>query len=197
MIFFAFGVGIISMRYLDFQVKDLLRSKSAVLLQNIMYRGTFYMHVIFGITALLIGSMQFFPKFRRNNYSLHRTLGKIYVIACLAGGSAGLIIAQFATGGLISTLGFSGLALAWLYTAWKAYQMARQRHFIAHNQWMTRSYALTLAAVTLRIWLPLFTAGFAWDFILSYRFISWFCWVPNILLAEFLITRKSLAVEKV
>lgn len=197
LVFFAVGVSIASMRYLNFQVQGVLYDKSGVLLQNMLYRGIFYTHVLFGITALLTGSVQFFPKFRRSNFSLHRALGKIYVIACLTGGLAGLIIAQFANGGIVSTLGFTGLALAWLITTWKAYQMARQRDFIAHNQWMTRSYAVTLAAVTLRIWLPLFTFGFGWDFTLSYQFISWFCWVPNMLIAESLIARRVLAVEKV
>lgn len=197
MVFMAFGVGIVSLRYLNFQVQDLLNSKSESLLRNVMYRGFFYAHVIFGVLALMVGAVQFFPKFRRRNFSFHRTLGKIYVIACLTGGLAGFVIAQFATGGIISTLGFSGLAIAWLYTTWKAYQMARHRNFVAHNQWVTRSYALTLAAVTLRIWLPLFTAGFGWDFIPSYQVISWFCWVPNIIIAEWLITKHVLAVEKI
>ncbi len=197
LLFFAVGVSLASMRYLNFRVQGVLNDKSLVLLGNIGYRSIFYTHIIFGITALLTGSVQFLPKFRRSNFTLHRSLGKVYVIACLTGGLAGLIIAQFANGGLVSTLGFSGLALAWLLTTWKAYQMARQRDFVAHNQWMTRSYAVTLSAVTLRIWLPLFVSAFGWDFTPSYQFISWFCWIPNIIVAEWLINQQVLAVEKV
>jgi uncharacterized membrane protein len=197
LIFFAVGVSLASMRYLDFRVQGVLNDKSALLLQNVGYRSIFYTHVLFGITALLTGSVQFLPKFRRSNFSLHRTLGKIYVIACMTGGLAGLLIAPFATGGFIATLGFTGLAIAWLVTTWRAYQTARQRDFLAHHQWTTRSYAVTLSAVTLRIWLPLFVGIFGWDFIPSYQFISFFCWVPNVLVAEWLIQRRMLAVEKV
>jgi hypothetical protein len=51
---------------------------------------------------------------------------------------------------------------------------------------MTRSFALTFAAVTLRIYIPLALAagvGFA-D---SYPAIAWLCWVPNLVVAQFLV----------
>ena len=62
-----------------------------------------------------------------------------------------------------------------------------------HRAWMYRSYALTLAAVTLRIYLPL--AGIAGiGFADSYPAISWMCWVPNLLVVEwFILTRPTRA----
>jgi hypothetical protein len=48
---------------------------------------------------------------------------------------------------------------------------------------MIRSFALTFAAVTLRLYLPLiFLTGF--NFVDGYRAISFLCWVPNLVLAE-------------
>ncbi len=56
--------------------------------------------------------------------------------------------------------------------------------------WMIRSYALTFAAVTLRIWLPLSqVAGL--PFAQAYPAIAWFCWVPNLIVVEWLILRRS------
>ncbi len=53
---------------------------------------------------------------------------------------------------------------------------------------MTRSYALTLAAVTLRIWLPMSqVAGI--PFADAYQVVAWLCWVPNLVVAEWLIIR--------
>jgi hypothetical protein len=52
---------------------------------------------------------------------------------------------------------------------------------------MIRSYALTFAAVTLRIWLPLFQNGFGMEFISAYVIIAWLCWVPNLLWAEWYV----------
>jgi hypothetical protein len=51
---------------------------------------------------------------------------------------------------------------------------------------MIRSYPLTLAAVTLRTYLPL-SLALGVPFANAYRVISWLCWVPNIVLAEWLV----------
>jgi hypothetical protein len=51
---------------------------------------------------------------------------------------------------------------------------------------MIRSYALTFAAVTLRIWLPLGQV-LHFDFVEAYRVIAWLCWVPNLLAAEWIL----------
>lgn len=59
-----------------------------------------------------------------------------------------------------------------------------------HRAWMTRSFLLALAAVTLRIYLPLSgLVGLPFD--VSYRLISWMCWVPNLLVAEVLVRRTG------
>ncbi|MBK8802471.1 MAG: DUF2306 domain-containing protein [Fibrobacteres bacterium] len=59
---------------------------------------------------------------------------------------------------------------------------------VPHHQWMLRSYALTSAAITLRLWLPLgMLAGL--DFLAAYVVIAWLCWVPNLLVAEVLAKR--------
>ena len=55
---------------------------------------------------------------------------------------------------------------------------------------MIGSYALTLAAVTLRIYLPL-SLALGVPFANAYRVISWLCWVPNIILAEWLVRRTQ------
>jgi len=52
---------------------------------------------------------------------------------------------------------------------------------------------LTFAAVTLRIWLPLFQYGFGMDFVTAYVIIAWLCWVPNIIWAQWKVKRLGLA----
>jgi hypothetical protein len=53
---------------------------------------------------------------------------------------------------------------------------------------MTRSFALTLAAVTLRIWLPL-SAVAGIPFPDAYQVVAWLCWVPNLIVTEWFILR--------
>jgi hypothetical protein len=58
-----------------------------------------------------------------------------------------------------------------------------QRDFAAHRRWIIRSFALTLAAVTLRLYVPI-AVMLPVQFEDAYRAISFLCWVPNLLVAE-------------
>jgi uncharacterized membrane protein len=191
-IFLAVGVGLYPLVYLLFDMKGgLLGTKPAELLQSRVWQAFFYTHITLGGVALLTGWSQFMPRFRARHLELHRTLGKIYVAAVLVSGLAGLYVALYATGGLVSALGFGALALLWMGTTWKAYDLIRKRAPIQHKHWMIRSYALCFAAVTLRLWIPIFTAGFKMPFMEAYPIIAWLCWVPNLLVAEGIIRRKG------
>jgi len=49
---------------------------------------------------------------------------------------------------------------------------------------------LTLAAVTLRLYLPAFEmAGYSFD--VSYPLISWIAWVPNLLVVEWVVLTRT------
>lgn len=188
---FAVFIGLYPLRFIGLPYEEsLLGSKSDTLLRSSIYLAAFYTHIFLGGLALLTGFSQFYKTLRRKRPTLHRALGKIYVIAVLLSGLAGLGIAFFATGGIIPSLGFAGLALLWLYTTSKAYTSIKKTDIDAHQRWMIRSYALCFAAVTLRLYLPLFTGILNIEFILSYKFIAWLCWVPNIIVAEIFIIRK-------
>jgi hypothetical protein len=71
---------------------------------------------------------------------------------------------------------------------------ATQGRFIEHRAWMIRSFALTFAAVTLRLYLPLHLL-FQVHFDDAYRAISFLCWVPNLLVAELYLRKKQLRLE--
>ncbi|MGE7673301.1 DUF2306 domain-containing protein [Lysinibacillus sp. NPDC094403] len=150
-----------------------------------------YLHIIFGIVALVIGPFTLFSKFREKNINRHRMMGKIYMIGILLGSVSGLYLAFYATGGLVSQLGFGFLSLFWLITACRALAKIKHKKIHAHQKWMIRNYSLTFAAVTLRIWLVLFTILFGFEhFNLSYTIIAWLCWIPNLIVAEWFIQRK-------
>lgn len=192
--FLAIGVGLYPLLYFFLDRKfGLLASKSDVLLADVFWNTSFYGHILLGGLALLIGWVQFSKKIRNTNLQLHRTIGKIYVIAALISGVCGLIIAFNATGGLITTLGFMSLGLVWLFTTSKAYLAIRKGDIQLHQGMMIYSYAACFAAVTLRIWLPLLTIAFG-DFTIAYRIVAWLCWVPNIIFAYFWVRRKGLII---
>jgi hypothetical protein len=55
---------------------------------------------------------------------------------------------------------------------------------------MIVSYGLIFAAVTLRIEIPLLMVVTQGDFDLTYRIVSWLCWVPNLLVAAAYVRRS-------
>lgn len=158
-----------------------------------------YIHIIPSVVAMALGPFQFLPKLRARRPLLHRWMGRIYLGSVLIGGISGLYMAQFATGGLAAEIGFAALAILWIFTGYKAYTAIRRGAVQAHRAWLIRNYALTFAAVTLRIYTrTFFLMGMTLPDFHSTN--AWLCWVPNLLVAEWLISRmaqrKALAVPR-
>lgn len=152
--------------------------------------GVLTVHAGFALVALTIGPFQFLKGFRARRPRLHRWMGRTYVLACLIAGAAGLVLALGATTGPVSTAGFGLLAVLWLFTTTKAWTSAMNRRFDEHRRWMIRSFALTFAAVTLRLYLPFaFFSPFGYDD--TYRAISFLCWVPNLAFAELFVRARA------
>ncbi len=166
----------------------ILRYKSAELLANTAYNLGFKAHIVFGGIALLMGWVQFSKRLRAWNLLWHRTIGTIYVVAVLVSGSAGLGIAPFATGGFWNALGFMTLDCIWLGTTAMAYFYARRHYITAHQAMMTYSYAACFGAVTLRLWMPILMMVFR-DFAIAYSIVAWLSWIPNVIVAYFLVRR--------
>ena len=166
----------------------LLRSKPAELLSDSLWNIAFYGHIVLGGLALLIGWLQFNHNLRNKKINLHRKIGKIYIVSVLISGFCGLYIALFATGGIISILGFGSLGIIWLTTTAMAFNAIKKGKVNLHKKFMIYSYAACFAAVTLRIWLPILTGLFG-EFNVAYRIVAWLCWVPNIIVAYFIINK--------
>jgi len=148
-------------------------------------------HSFFGPLALGFGPFQFVPSIRDTHPRLHRIMGRTYVVSSLVTGAAGLYLAVYSFGGMVSHLGFGTLALALIGTTVVAYRRALHRDFVHHRQWMLRSYSLIYASVTLRILLPLLVVLQAGQFQPAYRMVAWLCWIPNVVLAEWWIRRSA------
>ena len=191
--FFAIATGLYPLVYyiVDMHGKGLWSSKTKELLENTIWHTAFYIHITFGGIALLIGWAQFSLRLRTRYLSTHRMIGKIYVCSVMLSSLAGFYIALFATGGIAATLGFGLLAVLWFFTILKAYTSILKKEFKQHENWMIRNYVLTFAAVTLRIYLPFSQAVLHMDFITAYRIISWLAWVPNLIIAEIIVNKRT------
>jgi len=179
----SIGVALFSYRYLA-SVGPL----APTIIANAFARPWLSLHVAGAATALLLVAVQFLPRVRATMPAVHRRIGRIYVASCLVGAVSGIALAFGSTAGPIATMGFGGLGIAWLVANLAGWQTARQRRFDRHRIWMIRSFALTFAAVTLRIYLGL-RPLLGVDFLDGYRAISFLCWVPNLIVAEIVIHR--------
>jgi uncharacterized membrane protein len=145
-----------------------------------------YGHVIGGAVAMILGAFQVNALVRQRSFRRHRWLGRVYVVAVMVGGPSGLVLAMVSEGGWIAHVGFGLLAVLWFATTAVAYLHARRHNIAVHQQWMIRSYALTLAALTLRLYVPsAVVSGIPFES--AYPVISWLCWVPNLIIAEWFI----------
>jgi hypothetical protein len=149
-----------------------------------------YAHLGGSAVALMIGPFQLNSRLRSRFLNVHRGLGRAYVVSVALGGTAGFVFATMSEGGLYAHLGFSLLAVLWLLTTAAAYLRIQARDQAAHRRWMTRSFALTFAAVTLRVYIPV-SQALGVSFETAYPIISWICWVPNLIVAEVLIMRRG------
>jgi hypothetical protein len=138
----------------------------------------FLAHLVGGSLALVLGPFQFWERLRKRRPQVHRRLGYGYFFSIALGGFGGLICAPSSWAGLPAQLGFGGLALAWLSSAALGLGAIRKGRIERHRSFMRLSYALTLAAVSLRIQMPLlFLAGL--EELQVYRTVAWSCWVPQ------------------
>jgi uncharacterized membrane protein len=162
-------------------------------------RLAFYLHIGFGGLALLLSPLQFVSRLRTRAPQVHRAVGRVVLGAIAIAGVAGLVLAPHNLAGPVGTAGFGLLAVLWLTFAATALRAIRRRDVGAHRRWMVRTFALTYAAVTLRLWLGVLIAGqlslsgvgeqVAFDS--AYLLVPFLSWVPNLLVAEWYLTTRQ------
>lgn len=146
-------------------------------------------HFLGGAVALVAGAFQLNSWLRNRFLGFHRWLGRLYLLAVIGGGIAALFLAPHSSGGLVAQWGFGLLGACWIFSTSNAYRHILRGNVSQHRSWMIRSYALTLAAVTLRLYLPSSQlAGFSMT--VAYPAIAWLCWVPNLLVAEWFVRSR-------
>lgn len=160
--------------------------------QNAFKDPWLVLHVTGAATALLLSPLQLVPRLRARAPQLHRGLGRVYVLGCTLGGVSGAVLAWGAAAGPVASAGFGILAVVWLYTTTAGWVSALRGRLVEHRAWMVRSFSLTFAAVTLRVYLAVLPL-LPFAFLDAYRAIAFLCWVPNLLVAEVFLRRARWA----
>lgn len=168
-----------------------LNIKQTEVARHAAYLPVFYAHVYTGMPVLLSGFLGVVrPGFFGPNF--HRVVGKIYVFLLLAVcAPTGIYMGFLANGGLAAQVSFVLLGVLWWGFTVKAFLLAKKGEFLKHRQWMWRSFALTVSALTLRLWKVLLAHTTGWNPMEIYQTIAWLGWVPNLLAVEILIRIKK------
>ncbi len=185
--FLSIVVALVSYRFVVLGLDQAFAGATHQLLTS---KEAFYLHIITAPIALFIAPFQFSTRFRAQSIRRHRLMGRIYCGAVFLAGITGVMIGFNANGGLIAQSGFVLLAVIWLLATFRALQVVMRGQIALHQAWMIRSIALTFAGVTLRVLLPVqLMAGITID--VAYPVVAWLCWVPNLVVAEYIIRRLS------
>jgi uncharacterized membrane protein len=181
----------ITFPYFSFEYDiSFLLTKQRVLHKPI-WRLAFYTHISSSLLVLFLGIFQFIPIFLKKFPQLHRTMGKAYVLLILCvSAPSGFVMSLYANGGLWTKISFSLISVLWFMFTLQAYRKIKNRNIQAHTDFMIRSYALTLSAITLRTYVVILPHFFILHSREMYTLISWLSWVPNLLLAELFIRKR-------
>jgi hypothetical protein len=149
------------------------------------YLPAYYAHVLIAAIILLAGFFQIHPTIGLRWRKIHRVLGKVYVGGILLfAAPGGLVMSLFINRGPVVQASFLFQCAFWFVFTWLAYVRIRQRDVQAHRQWILRSFALTLAAITLRVYVFLGSWSFDLSQPMAYGTIAWLSWVPNLIMCE-------------
>jgi hypothetical protein len=151
-------------------------------------------HIVSGAVFALLGAFQFAPS-RRGKTAWHRTAGRVLIPAGLLAALSGLWMALFYTlpesDGellLVFRLGFGSLMVASILLGFRA---IRRRNFVSHSRWLTRAYAIGVAAGTQAFVLALWIIFVAPTNQTSRALLLGFAWVMNLAVAEYIIHRRT------
>ena len=182
----------IALPYFSFETDyDFLLAKQDML-QNTLWRIAFYVHLASGTISILIGLLLFMPRLVMPSSNLHKSLGKIYVVAILYfGAPTGLYLGFYAEAGMWASIGFVGMSLAWAIPTLLAVETIRKGEVEEHYKWMVRSLSLTLAGVTLRLMTPIGIHLLEWDYNTNFIVTAYIPWMLNWGIAELVILSKK------
>ncbi|KRE25846.1 hypothetical protein ASG80_21910 [Agromyces sp. Soil535] len=152
------------------------------------------LHIVSATVFSVIGAFQFLPALRQGRRSWHRTAGRILIPAGMIAAFSGLWMTTFyphAVGDgellFVIRLVFGSYMVVSIVLAVRA---ILRRNFVSHGAWMTRAYALGVAAGTQAITLIPGSIIFGSTHELSRAVAIGSAWVINVAVAELIIHRR-------
>jgi uncharacterized membrane protein len=111
-------------------------------------------HGLIGALALTLTFMQFSTRLRKRYISFHRACGRIYIAAVCIVAPLGVYLSylDISIGYTVSFVVASTVfAVLWVLATVMAFSLIRSKKIEQHRQWMTRSLAMALVFIAVRV----------------------------------------------
>lgn len=168
-----------------------LRLKQAAIATG-WYLPAYYAHVLAAGLILVLGLFQLRTTISLRWRKLHRFLGKSYAYGILFfAAPGGLVMSFFINRGPWVLTSFLIQSACWFLFTALAVRAVKKGNIEEHARWMWRSYALTFAAVTLRLYVFLFTSSYDMSAPQAYGIIAWLSWTINLVAVEIYLSLRS------
>ena len=118
------------------------------------HKDKFYSHALTGPIVLMLGCFNFFKFSCGVVFSIdtHRWVGRIHNVIMFAAGIAALFLASITATPFFITIAFYILVIIWIPSMLLGWYFIRQGNVKQHQRWMTRNFACTAGAITLRLY---------------------------------------------
>lgn len=120
--------------------------------EHLAHRSWLFGHIGASTLALFAGPFLLWSGFRRRPLAGHRWTGRVYLICGAIGVAGGLVLSVIAGHRQPAFyLGTFVLGVVWIGAAAMAYRSIRNRQVQQHQEWMVRSYILTISFAACRV----------------------------------------------
>lgn len=191
-IYFIYLLALITLQYvpIKYDVAFLNIKQDEIKLSH--YKFAFFSHVFSSIIVIIFGLPQFSNYIRKHFSKFHKLSGKVYILLILFIASpSGLVMSYYANGGIISKISFILLSILWFIFTYKAYKYIKINNWKKHRNYMLRSYALTLSAISLRLFKWGIVSMFELAPLDTYKIVSIIGWTTNLILIEIYILKTT------
>lgn len=152
------------------------------------YKYFLYLHIFAAPLTIFAGILQF--SLNRKT-KLHRLSGYVYMIAVVFASIGGFFMSFKSIGGSVSAISFLLLACLWIFYTVKAFTAIKSKKFEEHKIYMIRSFILANSAILLRLFSFISNTYSDINPITAYVFISWFSWLPWLLIYECVLVYRK------
>lgn len=137
--------------YLSFP-SDVLEDVRAVDLWFAAHSVLTWTHIVTGSLVLILVPLQFVGRLRDRFVRLHRSMGRIALLAAIPAGVSGLLLqARSPYGGLWALSAVVLAGALFLGSAVRAYEAIRRGDRVAHREWVIRLFAVGLGVGAVRL----------------------------------------------